>query len=355
MNELRAHVLTGVPVRRAMFRKGSGGLAADESGAPKGLPPTEPGDEIAPGIPDPEVIATDNPELDGTMAELPSENTGTYDASAAIAFIKVAGAVQDKTGAKFGGIDFSVLAAAMASGSGLGAALGGPAGAIAGAIIGLFMYVVQAEQAVFDAQPWNAYAGTWRWMERYLPPMAQEMVWADRPDVVAAGIPAVCEYVASKMLMPAEDDGTYRTYIDNYIRAGNENGQALKGKVLVDTETLLWRNRDGVAVPMIALMESMGGFEACDKFYTKAGVDYPLTRLHANPAGSESAATPGVVSDGTGDVYMLKAAMYLYDSDGDGIPDTNVNPNSSGAAGAIAAGLLLMAMATKKPTSRKSR
>ena len=70
--------------------------------------------------------------------------------------------------------------------------------------------------------------------------------------------------------------------------------------------------------------------------------------MHANPAGSESAATPGVVSDGSGDVYMRKAAIYLYDSDGDGIPDTNIDPNEDKGGAALALGALaLLALTTK--------
>lgn len=362
---MKAHVLTGTPGSLARFTRGQG-VATDGDGATGGrlkvgadgglkyLPPTDPADqEGADELPPVEVTPTDNPALDGQLDQQPSERVEGFDADRAAAWIRTAAVVQEATGTGPKGINWAGLAAALVSGAGMGTALAGPAGAIAGAIIAVFAYWVRMAEAWEAAQPENYYGEAFNWMRSNLPANMEWAIWAAAPGVVAAGIPAIAQYIGTKMLMPETEDeiqadASYRTLIAQHVR-----GAGLAGQCIVDNDRFLWRLADGTAVPMRRLFAALGGYDAAKAFYTPTGVDYPLTRLMANPAGSTSAdpAVEGIVSDGSGGVYMLKGALFVYEGAIENLDDSSGDSGGrSGGGSAALAALALLGFAAVMKT-----
>lgn len=344
MDNLRSHILTGIPEKRQQSPLPAGGVKFNP-------PPREDVDPET-GLPYPETTPTDNPALDGELDEQPSVRSYSYDVNKAVAWMQTAAAVQKATGVGPKGIDWGGLAAAVAAGAAAGAAISGP-GAIVGAIIGAFVWCVNAEAAAEAGQPWNVYQEQFDWMRANLPPQAEWSVYSFAPDVLASGVPAIVRWVASKMLMPATMDeiaatNDARFLLDDYIR-----GAGLAGKAIVDNDAFLWRTGDGTAVSMQDLYNAFGGYEPAKEFYTQTGIDYPLTRLMNNPAGSTSAdpEVEGIVSDGSGGVYMLKGARFVYEGAIENIDGAD-DSGASGGSSKAALGLLLLLgfAATKKST-----
>ena len=352
MDNLRSHILTGLAdTDNARFVRGAG-MEGRNDGAPKFNPPPKEDVDPETGLPYPPTTPTDNPALDGELDEQPSVRSDSYDVNKAVAWMQTAAAVQKATGVGPKGINWSGLAAAVSAGAAAGAVISGP-GAIVGAIIGAFVWVVNASAEAEAAQPWNAYSEQFDWMRSNLPPQADTAIFGFAPDVVASGVPAIVRWIAAKMLMPATDDEIRsatdaRFYMDEHIR-----GAGLAGQAIVDNDTFLWRTADGTAISMQRLFDAFGGYESAKEFYIPTGVDYPLTRLMNNPAGSTSADpdVEGIVSDGSGGVYMLKGARFVYEGAIENIDGAD-DSGASGGSSKAALGLLLLLgfAATKKST-----
>lgn len=351
MNDhLRAHVLTGVPVI-------AGGV--------------EPETDPATGLPLPEEVPTDDPAQDGQIAEQPSVNTGGFSYGDAVRYVNTAATVQEKTGTKVGGIDWKKISAAMAAGGAVGA-LGGPVGAVIGAVFGALAYLTDVVNAGYDnamSQMFGSGAIS-EIRQRYLPEAFWAWQMANRQDMNTATVSQYAVFVAGMLLEAPEDPYTIDGNAANAVAylsltTGTADGYLQpKHRVFVDTDQPLWRNAAGTWIKSGDLLDLMGGFDVANEFYSGLGIDYPVTRLEANPAGSESAAVPGQVSTGEGGVYMRKAGIYTYTGfvqpegetgEGGAEDDASASGSGSGTGAALAAGLVLLAVATKKPRTRKNR
>lgn len=344
MDNLRSHILTGIPEKRQQNPLPAGGA--------KFLPPEDPkpGEDNLPPV---EVEVTDNPAQDGELSVQPSERVDGFDPNKAAQWVRTAAIVQDATGVGPKGIDWKGIAAALAAGAATGATIGGPAGALVGAIVGVFAWCIRAEASAEASQPWNAYSEQFDWMRANLPPQADTAIFGFAPEVVASGVPAIVRWIAAKMLMPATDDEIRsatdaRFYMDEHIR-----GAGLAGQAIVDNDAFLWRTADGTAISMQRLFDAFGGYESAKEFYVPTGVDYPLTRLMNNPAGSTSADpdVEGIVSDGSGGVYMLKGALFVYEGAIENIDGADDSGASGGSSKAALGLLLLLGFAATKEST----
>lgn len=344
---MKAHVLTGTGATRGVAMVNGGRIESDGRGGVKYLPPTDPADqEGADELPGVDIETTDNPALDGQLSEQPSVRADGFDAEQAAKWIRTAAAVQEATGKKEDGIDWKGLAAALSAGAASGAAIGGPVGALVGAILGAFFWCMRSYNDYVASMPWNAYPDSWNFCIGAMPyPVVDYFLSDDMMGIFAAGPKAMAQHIANVMLMPQtveqiQGDSSWRRTISEAIRGYDNVGQ-----VFTDTERLLWHATDGRAIPFSWYFETMGNYDGCKAHYTQVGIDYPLTRLMANPAGSQSAdpSVAGIVSDGSGGVYMRKGALFVYEGAIEQLDDS-AGDDSAGASGGGSAALAALAL-----------
>lgn len=251
---------------------------------------------------------TDNPAQAGNEVTLPSERKPSFDVETMTQWVNTGAEIQKAGKIATGGLDFAALAGAIGAGAAVGSAI--PLlGTVAGAVVGAVFYLAQwlAEGQV-PADWVNAAPGVHEWFTAYGPQGFLDWVRDTRPELLGS------------------------------------NPQELTRALL-----LYWLERDGVVItdapgrshysgiPDHVYYTMAGGYPALVTLYGQLGIDYPLTRLEAHPAGHTGA---DGVSQGLGGVWHLKRAMYVAPATATPLPGPG-KPDAASSSFATAGAFLL--------------